>query len=117
MRSCAIMLPVPDVQSVKLFRADGSEVDASGINLRAVAQGTRVELADGERLMPDGASLPRMEFTCGFGANGAEVPQNITLAIKMLVAIWYDNREQIGKEQELPFGVSTLIAPYRWTRF
>jgi uncharacterized phiE125 gp8 family phage protein len=58
-------------------------------------------------------------FTAGYGATAEDVPMPIRLAVKMLVAHWYEAREPIlpGEEANiLPMGVASLIAPYREMR-
>jgi uncharacterized phiE125 gp8 family phage protein len=58
-------------------------------------------------------------FTAGFGATAEDVPMPIRLAIKMLVAHWYEMREPVLAGEAgnaLPLGVASLIAPYREVR-
>jgi len=46
-----------------------------------------------------------------------DVPESLLLAIKILVAHWYRNREPVmfnGSPAKVPFSVNTLIAPHRW---
>lgn len=51
----------------------------------------------------------RLRWTCG-----GSCPEPVRIAIKMLIAHWYANREAVGGSvQELPLGVSALIAPFR----
>lgn len=45
------------------------------------------------------------------------VPESLTLAIKILIAHWYRNREPVtfgGNPMKIPFAVDALIAPHRW---
>lgn len=66
-------------------------------------------------LMP--ANAIRIRWTCGYGTTSEEVPQNIRMAILLLVANWYENREPVvvgTTAMELPFAVEALLAPYRW---
>ena len=44
------------------------------------------------------------------------MPAPLRLAIRMLVARWFENRGDILGEQTLPPEVQTLLAPYRRTR-
>jgi uncharacterized phiE125 gp8 family phage protein len=58
-------------------------------------------------------------FTAGFGATAEDVPMPIRLAIKMLVAHWYEMREPVLAGEAgnaLPLSVASLIAPYREVR-
>lgn len=54
-----------------------------------------------------------IESTHGY----AEIPQNLILAIKILVAHWYRNRVPVSfgnAPANIPFTVDALIAPHRW---
>jgi|GEM_PF-1260711 len=55
-------------------------------------------------------------FNCGYGDEAEDVPEPLRLAILLLVAQWYENREvvNIGNiATPLPFTVEALIANYR----
>lgn len=57
-----------------------------------------------------------IQFTCGYGAASA-VPQSIKNGMLLLVANWYENREQavIGTiVSELPWGVEACVTPEDW---
>jgi uncharacterized phiE125 gp8 family phage protein len=57
-----------------------------------------------------------LDVEVGYGAAPADVPEPLRLAIKFLIAQWYENRGMttIGHEvAELPHTVAALIAPYR----
>jgi uncharacterized phiE125 gp8 family phage protein len=62
----------------------------------------------------------RIEWTCGYGDDGTDVPEAIRQAIMLLVGHWYENREPviIGTIQSnLPFAVQALLNPYRTWEF
>lgn len=57
-------------------------------------------------------------FTAGYldnlsSPNVGEVPAPLKGAVLMLVAHWYENREVMGDEDEMPFGVAPLLDQYR----
>lgn len=59
------------------------------------------------------------QFVAGYG-NAAAVPEPIKLAIKMLVAHWYENRESVLvglTAMPIPNAVTMLLKPYRVTGF
>lgn len=63
-----------------------------------------------------------IEFVTGW-ANAAAVPEELKLAVKMLVAYWYENREAaagaVGSTdiKQLPLGLQSMIQNYRmWQR-
>ena len=58
-------------------------------------------------------------FVSGYGASASDIPDPIIHAIKLLVGHWYDMREAVVSPQgnnpsEIPFGVQSLLAPYRF---
>lgn len=70
------------------------------------------------------ASSPiRVRYVAGYGADGTAVPDEMRLAMLMLIASWYRNREAvlIGSTSlaavPMPMGVQDLIEPYRDLRF
>lgn len=58
----------------------------------------------------------RVNYTCGFGTAGSNVDEALRLAMKLLIASWYEHREDyvIGTtRQQLPFAVRALLGDYR----
>lgn len=117
--------PVSSLSSVKVW--DGSTLATQDLAGYQLLPG-RPELV----VLADGASSPVpgrtragivIEFVAGFGANGAAVPEDVTQAMLMLVAHWYENRETViigAKEtkvsSEVTRGVNDLMFPYRSMR-
>ncbi len=66
-------------------------------------------------LNTDRSDAVQVTFTTGFGDSEHAVPAPLRVAIMMLAAHWYENRESVGdvKSNALPQSVDTLIAPYR----
>jgi uncharacterized phiE125 gp8 family phage protein len=64
------------------------------------------------RMVPNSVIV---EFTCGYGDDETEVPEDIKLAIKMMVADWYLNREDSSPAllRSIPRGVCELLDGYR----
>lgn len=53
-----------------------------------------------------------VEFVAGYGAAASNVPDNYILAIKMLVAQWYEIRSSVivdGRIADVPFAVMALL--------
>lgn len=77
--------------------------------------------------MPDVRGLPgdvKIRYRAGYGTKDGEqppvwtnaAPAPIKVAILMLVAHWYRNREPVtvgAAVENLPFGVEALLSPYR----
>lgn len=59
----------------------------------------------------------RIDFTAGW-ADGASVPEELRLAVKMLAAHFFENRGEAIPERlfAVPHAVDALIAPYRQVR-
>jgi uncharacterized phiE125 gp8 family phage protein len=60
----------------------------------------------------------KVTFTAGYGAASA-VPDGVKVAIRMLAAHWYENREAVAVEQgvttaPVPMAVDALLGRYRW---
>jgi uncharacterized phiE125 gp8 family phage protein len=63
-----------------------------------------------------------IDYAAGYGVDGTSVPNDIKLAIKMLAAHWYENRETVVAEprvipQEMTQASLWLVEPYRVDRF
>lgn len=54
-----------------------------------------------------------VSWTCGFGDVAADVPANIILAIKLMLTFWFEVRDAMGNDMELPLGAKALLAGYR----
>jgi len=62
-----------------------------------------------------GKNAVEIEFICGYGMPD-DVPSPIKIAIKMMIAHWYENREAttVGvSTTETPMAVDLLLNPYR----
>lgn len=123
--SSALQLPLPPVQSVSsitYYDADNVSQTFAADQYRLVSAGD-VGLVD----LAQGASWPALysrsdamsvEFVAGFGDDSEDVPEEIRLAVIMLVAHWYENREVMGdvSTRALPFGVQSLLMNHRPAR-
>ena len=76
-------------------------------------------------LHPAGMSLPmipvrgraEVTFNAGFGATWAEIPADLSQAVLLLAAHFYDTRHEGSlHDGNMPFGVCTLIERYRTVR-
>ncbi len=84
----------------------------------AVSRPPRLARHEGQSWPIPGRSVNGIEiaFTAGYGATEDDVPMPVRLAIKMLVAHWYEAREPVlfGETADpVPSTVASLIAPYR----
>lgn len=113
--------PVRSITEILVYDADGepAPLAASAWRLDAASTPARLKLL-GVGPHP-GRPLNGIEIdlVAGWGASGLAVPQPLRLAIMMLVARWYENREGAG------FGIvpsvvadafEALVAPFRSMR-
>mgnify|MGYP001551491039 CR=1 FL=1 len=76
------------------------------------------------RLASTGYTLPvipvggnvAIAFDAGFGPAWSDVPEDLGQAVKMLAALYYENRGTFGGDTAMPAGVDGLIARYRPVR-
>lgn len=117
-----IVLPYPRLQSVtsvKYTVEAGTESTFAAANYHTdiVSEPGRVFLKvdkdwPSDSLIAVGGVVVR--YITGYGTAGTSVPASTILAIKMLVGLWWENREshieiQGGSLQAIPFGVRSLL--------
>ncbi|MEQ1901865.1 MAG: head-tail connector protein [Devosia sp.] len=107
------------ISSVKVQASDGTiaTVAASNYTLQQDEVGSFVRFKDDYDYPSDlyQTKAIAVEFTAGYGA-AAAVPANAKMAMLLLVAHWFENREavNIGNiTSTLPFAVDALLAPLR----
>ena len=64
----------------------------------------------------DAVNAVKVTFKAGFGNTTASIPEDLKLAILLLVGHWYENRETViigVSASEVPFSVQCLIGKYR----
>ena len=108
--------PVIDVTSVAWRNEAGtlSTVSSSNYDLRTDSAGRSLIRFDIGFSFPSGLHESRA-VSITYRAGHAVVPNPLRVAIMMLVAHWYGNREAVAAvaSTALPMGVASLIAPYR----
>jgi uncharacterized phiE125 gp8 family phage protein len=57
-----------------------------------------------------------IELVAGFGDAPDAIPDPLRLAVKMMVARWFENRGDIAGEQSLPMDALALVMPFRRAR-
>lgn len=109
--------PISTLDSVTLITRDGSEtvLDPSSYGLKRDL--FRPELVAPALPAIPSAGLARIAFTAGFGADWTSVPPNLAQAVMVLAAGNYESRDRgFGATATLPFGVLSLIEPYKTVR-
>jgi uncharacterized phiE125 gp8 family phage protein len=117
------LAPVMSVDAVRLYSPDDSSVIADPDLFLLDGAGQRPRLSRREAgpwpLPGRGVNGIEIAFTAGYGAAADDVPMPVRLAIKLLVAHWYETREPVlvGEQAHaVPLSVASLISPYREVR-
>ena len=114
-------LPLAPVQSVVQVQFEN---DAGGLT-QAPEAWTLQQDAQRPLLVATAAALPvipkgqaaKIEMVAGYGPDWADVPSDLQQAVLMLAAHFYERRaEGDGQGSSMPFGVRSLIEPYRTVR-
>lgn len=115
---------VSPITSVQYYDGNDAQqtVLTSVYDLNGDYLGPYVELKHGQSWPAIGnRTIPvSVTFVAGYGTTPASIPANIRLAMLMLIAHWYENRETVNVGNlttELEFTVAALIAPHRRVGF
>jgi len=111
--------PLVSVTSIKYIDPDGVEqtLAAALYDVDTVIEPGCVRLGYGDSwpaLRGDENGIT-ITYVAGYGA-AADVPDGLKVAIKMMVANWYENREAVSEGQKLspvPMAVEMLLWQYR----
>jgi uncharacterized phiE125 gp8 family phage protein len=115
-----VMLPLSPliaVESIKVLDAAGTaaEIAPDAIDADAVSDPPCIVVS-----APPQPGRARggiiIELRAGYGSDPDTVPATLRLAVKILVARWFENRGDVSGEQTLPPEAVALIAPFRRTR-
>ena len=111
------LAPLIAVEAVRLTDASGTVTDLPEHAFEADA------LSDPPRIAVSGAPEPgrsrngiAIELRAGYGTTPETVPATLKLAIRILVAHWFENRGDLAGEQILPPEALALVAPFQRAR-
>jgi uncharacterized phiE125 gp8 family phage protein len=116
-----VMLPLSPliaVERIRVWDGTGVAADLAADLYEADAAGDppRVQVS---ALAPEPGRASggiEIELRAGYGGTAQDVPPPLRLAIRMLVARWFEHRGDLLGEQTLPPDVETLLAPFRRAR-
>ena len=116
----AVMLPLAPLIAVETIEV----VDSSGTSIPVPPDTIETDLAgDPPRIAVSPAPEPgrvrngiAITVRAGFGSAPEDVPATLRLAVKILVARWFENRGDVAGEQALPPEALALIAPFQRAR-
>ena len=112
--------PVQSVSAVKYFDVNGSmQTDTlSNFDIFGRSMNTVIKPKSGFNwpVAQQRSDAIKIEFVAGFGDAASDIPETIRHAMLMLIAFWYENRENelIGvTSKTLPFGFADLLNIHR----
>lgn len=117
-----LLVPLAPVLAVTEIRT----IDADGVEAVYGADQYLVDRSSepARIVLKSGASWPtatlqraggvRIALSIGYGAAAGDVPEQIKLAIKMLMGTWYNHRETVSHEdlKHVPDGLASLLGEY-----
>ena len=122
----SIELPIGPMLSLTVITAYDAEGDEHLVPLAQFIPETRVSPA---RLllplviagMPDLRERRGLEidYVAGFGETGDDVPADVTHALQVLIAYWFEHRDAVivaGSGAVVPAGFDRLVSPYKRVR-
>ncbi|WP_112663106.1 head-tail connector protein [Microvirga flavescens] len=109
--------PLIAVTRVQVFDALGiaSDAPAGAFEVEALSDPPRIFLTNA----PDPGRARNgifIDLRAGYGADPGAVPAPLRLAVKILVARWFENRGDVAGEQMMPPEALSLIAPFQRAR-
>ena len=119
-RDGVILLPLSPliaVDAIRITDAAGSVRDLPGDAFEAdiFSEPPRITVSG----VPEPGRLRNgisVELRAGFGTTAEAVPATLKLAIRILVAHWFENRGDVTGEQILPPEARALVAPFQRMR-
>jgi uncharacterized phiE125 gp8 family phage protein len=106
--------PILSITSIRAYNDDDTYEEIDVVNdIILDGQNGRVSLkSSAASISGDRAtSVFEIVYATGYGSDASDVPEWAKLAIKQMVAHWYENREAITDKQtyQVPFGAQLLI--------
>ena len=113
------MGPLIAVTAVQYYDIDGAlQTDTlSNYEITGTDFTTRIGPKSGFNwpVTQDRADAIRIEYTAGYGATSASVPETLRHAMMLLIGHWYDNRENTMMDElsNIPYGFDMLVDMHR----
>ena len=118
-----VRLPLSPIMSLDAVRV----FDAAGAPTLADLGGFHIDQSRGAKLVCDVAPPApgrlangiEIDLTVGFGAGPQDVPEPLRMAMRLLIAHWYEHRGDALHEDRvahLPPGVAAAVTPWRVAR-
>jgi len=113
------MGPLIEVTAVKYYDIDGAlQTDTlSNYEITGTDFTTQIGPKSGSNwpVTQDRSDAIRIEYTAGYGATSASVPETLRHAMMLLIGHWYDNRENTMMDElsNIPYGFDMLVDMHR----
>ncbi len=113
--------PITEIVEIVLYDESGAPavLPPSEWRFDAATSPARLFLTGAPPVSPRLFNGLEIDVRCGYGPSGLSVPQPLRLAIVMLVARWYENREGYGLgivPSSVADAFEALVAPHRVMR-
>ncbi|MFG1394561.1 head-tail connector protein [Xanthobacter agilis] len=113
----APVAPVAAILSALVTLADGSTVEvAPGVLSLKADRAPALIHVDARRAPQPGPGGIALTVSAGYGTSAADVPADLTQAVRLVLAHFYEYRDGSGEALALPATVAALLAPYRLVR-
>lgn len=113
------LAPLLAVTEIRTVDEDGTEAvfDAAEYLVDKSSEPARIVLKSGSSwpaVTLQRAGGVRITMSIGYGADATAVPEQIKLAVKMLMGTWYNHRETVSIEdlKHVPDGLAALLGEY-----
>jgi len=113
------LTPLRQVNALRVYGADNVAVGVSPMTWTIDLPSQRVRVSPPPRAPGRPFGGCEVDVVVGIGANADGVPAPLRLAVRMLVARWYERRgdaESDARFETMPAEIAALIAPYRTMR-
>ena len=110
--------PVEAVVAARLVSSAGTATVLPAGACRLHPGGDRLLLVAADAPEPEAGGRIEVDLLCGYGTDPSAVPEPLRLAIRLLVANWFEHRgdEPDGSALPVPPRVGALLATYRRPR-
>ena len=111
--------PLQNIDSITVYDASGTPhaLSPDKWSLGRELAPARVKISLDIGVSSSAMMGAEIEFSAGYGATANAVPEAFKQAIRLLVAHWFEHREEGGVVLDsIPHGVDRLVSPYKVPR-
>lgn len=113
--------PVVSIQNLFVYDSDGNQqqLATDQYQVDIASNPARLRIKPGVVVNPRQMNGIEVDFTAGYGSQGAQVPAGLQTAILMLVGFWYERRTMLEETRLtglMPHGFEAALSPYKVLR-